>query len=136
MLWEMSATIQNMELSTNSKVHDNHFVVNMKLFTESQNHNTFFNQKMTIDETGNVKNAPNSKVKYGKILDIDIEEVVKTDAFQRLWNINKDIIKTCKDCEFRYMCTDGSDLTHNDSEDIWIADEKCNYNPINTDWEN
>jgi radical SAM protein with 4Fe4S-binding SPASM domain len=33
-------------------------------------------------------------------------EAVEKKRFKNLWHINKDQIKVCKGCEFRYICTD------------------------------
>ncbi len=128
-------TTQKISNTINSKVHKNHFVVNMKLFTESQEYNTFFNKKLTIDGNGFIKNAPNSHTNWGKFLEIQINEVIASDAFQKLWKINKNLIARCKDCEFRFMCTDGSNLTYNEDEKIWETDVDCGYNPYTAEWE-
>ena len=121
--------------TVNSKVHKNHFVVNMKLFTESQEYNTFFNKKLTINEEGFVKNAPNSNTNFGKILDVNLEKVVTSAEFQKLWRVSKNFISKCQNCEFRFMCTDGSNLTYNEKEEVWITDDKCGYNPYTAEWE-
>ena len=48
--------------------------------------------------------------------------------------ISKDQVKVCKDCEFRYMCSDCSAFTKN-PEDKFDKPLKCNYNPYTAKWE-
>ncbi|MDR2057516.1 MAG: hypothetical protein LBP83_04405, partial [Dysgonamonadaceae bacterium] len=39
----------------------------------------------------------------------------------------------CKDCEFRYICTDCRAYLQ-DSNDIYSQPAKCNYNPYIAKW--
>ena len=57
-----------------------------------------------------------------------LDDVCKMDEFRMLWNINKDKIDVCKDCEFRYICTDCRAYIK-DKRDIYSKPLKCNYDP-------
>ena len=50
-----------------------------------------------------------------------------------LKNIKKDQISVCKDCEFRYVCTDCRAYTQN-SGDQYSKPLKCNYDPYTATW--
>ena len=82
------------------------FVINIPLFTESQNHNSCLNRKMAIDVNGNIKNCPSMAQSFGNINDATLENALSHKDFKKYWNITKDQIETCKDCEFRHVCTD------------------------------
>ncbi len=70
---------------------------------------------------------------YGNINDVDLKEVVDSKEFQKLWQIKKDNIKVCKDCEFRHMCMDCRAF-RKDENDLYSQSAKCNYNPYIAKW--
>ncbi len=107
---------------------------NVPLFTESQQHNTCLNRKISIDVNGEIKNCPSMAKSYGNIKDTTLAEAIEKPGFKDLWFINKDKIHVCKDCEFRYICTDCRAYIEN-PEDIYSKPLKCGYNPYTAEWE-
>lgn len=101
--------------------------------TEAIHHNTCLHKKLFIDKDGNIKNCPFSEQIFGNILSDDIEKIIQTASFTQLWNITKDEIKVCKDCEFRYICTDCRVFTKN-KNDIYSQPANCHYNPYIAKW--
>jgi SPASM domain peptide maturase of grasp-with-spasm system len=110
-----------------------YFRINKSLFTESQNHNTCLNRKLCIDAEGNIKNCPSMPRSFGNIKDTTLLEAIEKEGFKDLWFITKDQIEVCKDCEFRYMCTDCRCFLK-DSENIYSQPAKCTYNPYIAKW--
>jgi len=110
------------------------FSVNISTYTESLNHNTCLNRKIAIDTEGNIKNCPSMKESFGNIRDTTLEEAVNKSGFKKYWNITKDQITKCKDCEFRHVCTDCRAYLDN-PEDIYSAPLKCGYDPHTCKWE-
>jgi hypothetical protein len=53
--------------------------------------------------------------------------------FAALWSINKDQITVCKDCEFRYVCTDCRAYLL-DAGDLYSKPSKCTYDPYTAEW--
>jgi SPASM domain peptide maturase of grasp-with-spasm system len=88
---------------------------------------------LCVDENGYIKNCPSMEKHYGHIDDIKLEDVVKSDEFQKLWHIKKDDIKVCQDCEFRHMCMDCRAFIK-DPNDIYSQPAKCHYNPYIAKW--
>jgi len=109
------------------------FTINIKTFTESKHQNSCLNRKISIDTEGNIKNCPSMKKSYGNIKDTTLQEALDHPDFKKLWNINKDKIHVCKDCEFRYICTDCRAYIEN-PEDIYSKPLKCGYNPYTGEW--
>ncbi|MFO7969426.1 MAG: grasp-with-spasm system SPASM domain peptide maturase [Candidatus Izemoplasmatales bacterium] len=109
-------------------IHPNHFSVNMDFFIESKVKNSCLNKKVAIDKDGYIKNCLAMDVTYGNIYTDDLEEVVKRKDFQQLWNITKDNILVCKDCEFRYICPDCRAIIEN-KDNIFSKPLHCNYDP-------
>lgn len=109
----------------------------MELFMESRNYNNFYYKKGCkgyIDGKGEISNAPELNKSFGNIQNIQLEEVISNENFKKFWNIKKDNIKSCKDCEYRYMCIDSRKLTYNSIEEIWEAEGACPYNPYTNEW--
>lgn len=111
-----------------------HFSTKMLHFTESQHHNTCLNRKISIDKDGNIKNCPSMKESFGNIKDTTLEEALNDPNFKKYWNITKDQIEVCKDCEFRHICTDCRAYTEN-PEDQYSKPLKCGYDPYTNVWE-
>lgn len=112
-----------------------YFSLNIEHVTEAINYNTCLNRKLSIDKDGNIKNCPFSDKVFGSILTSDINSIVNSEDFQKVWHIKKDEIKVCKDCEFRYVCTDCR-VFIKDSNDIYSQPAKCTYNPYIGKWKN
>ncbi|WP_268223762.1 grasp-with-spasm system SPASM domain peptide maturase [Sinomicrobium oceani] len=103
-------------------------------FMEHKNHNSCLNRKISIDESGRIKNCPSMKKDYGDADNVPLAEVLKDRAFTGLWDIRKDQIKVCKDCEFRYICSDCRAYVE-DPSDIYSKPLKCSYDPYTGQWE-
>ncbi len=109
------------------------FISNIKFYTENLHHNSCLNRKISIDAEGNIKNCPSMKESFGNIRDTTISEAIQMPDFKRYWDINKDKIHVCKDCEFRYMCHDCRAYV-DDPQDILSKPLKCGYNPYTGEW--
>jgi len=114
-------------------VHTDYFSLNLQMFTESQNHNTCLNRKLCIDAEGNMRNCISMNRSFGNIKETTLLEAIEKENFKDLWFITKDQIDVCKDCEFRYMCTDCRCFIK-DPENIYSQPTKCTYNPYIAKW--
>lgn len=112
-----------------------YFNIGMMLFSESQKYNTCLNRKISIDISGNIKNCPSMEKKFGNIKNTSLLDVLGHQNFKDLWTINKDQIEVCKDCEFRYICSDCRAFV-NDAQNIYSKPLKCKYDPYSATWEN
>lgn len=63
----------------------------------------------------------------GTLGDLNITEIINNSKFKNYDLITKDKVKDCKDCEFRYICTDFR-VFIKDKNDLFSKPEKCNYN--------
>jgi SPASM domain peptide maturase of grasp-with-spasm system len=110
------------------------FGVNTKTFTESQEHNTCLNRKISIDTQGNIKNCPSMSQSFGNIKNTTLVEALTHLDFKKYWNVTKDQVSICKDCEFRHICTDCRAYVENPA-DMYSKPLKCGYNPYTCEWE-
>jgi radical SAM protein with 4Fe4S-binding SPASM domain len=113
------------------------FASNISLFSESQNYHTYFNRKLYIGPTGEIKNAPETEQVFGYIQDItedELKEIISSPHFQKYWFVHKGLIDVCKECEFRHMCVDNRVPIERKSNE-WYNSLECNYNPYIGKWE-
>jgi SPASM domain peptide maturase of grasp-with-spasm system len=110
-----------------------YFNVNIHLFSEAQRHNVFYNRKLIVDVTGTISNTFTGECTDHRVSQSDLKEVVEAPSFQRLWNVSKDSIAVCRDCEFRYMCSD-SRIPDQEQGGLWRFESECAYNPYLAKW--
>jgi SPASM domain peptide maturase of grasp-with-spasm system len=120
--------------STCGTIHQEYFNTGLKHFTESLRHNSCLNGKVSIDCSGNIKNCPSMENSFCNIWNTNLLEAVESEGFKKYWNISKDTISVCKDCEFRHVCTDCRAYLE-DPEDNFSKPLKCGYNPYTNVWE-
>lgn len=111
------------------------FAPNLYTYTESQRHNSCLNRKISIDAAGNIKNCPSMAQSFGNIQDTTLQEALNHPAFKKYWNVTKDQIDVCRDCEFRYICTDCRAYLENPEADMRSKPLKCGYDPNTCTWE-
>lgn len=111
-----------------------YFSTNINMFTEAQHYNTCLNRKISIDVNGDIKNCPSLAATFGNIATVKLSDIANNEDFKLKWSIKKDQISVCKDCEFRYVCTDCRAYTQN-PEDQYSKPLKCSYNPYTATWE-
>lgn len=109
------------------------FTINKKTYTESIDHNSCLNRKVSVDKKGNIKNCPSMTDSYGHVSDTSFKEALSVPSFKQHWKLNKDKIHVCKDCEFRYICTDCRAYVENPN-DLRSKPLKCGYNPYTGEW--
>lgn len=136
---EESRIIQTEEnLTSNSccgNISKNTFVSNLIFFTEAHSYNTCLNKKISISENGTIKNCPSLLQSFGQIADNNLLEIVFKEELRRKWKISKNNISDCKDCEFRYVCSDCRAFIST-PDDEFSKPLKCNYDPYTGTWSN
>lgn len=115
-------------------VHPVHFRPNIQFFTEAMHHNSCLNRKISLDIEGRIKNCPSGTRHYGSFPEVTFAQVLEEPEFKAVWGITKDHVKVCRDCEFRYICTDCRVFTQ-DPEDVFSKPKKCSYDPYKATWE-
>ena len=70
---------------------------------------------------------------FGNIKDTSLSEALNKNNFKKYWNITKDQIEICKDCEFRHICTDCRAYIE-EPDNQYSKPLKCGYNPYTNEW--
>ena len=128
---------ESLTLTSCGLVSLNYFNTNLPKIIESLNHNSCLNRKLSIDKEGNIKNCPSMPQNFGNIKDTSLEEALNHPDFKKYWNVTKDMIQVCKDCEFRHICTDCrayTERTHFEGDIDLSKPLKCGYNPYTNEW--
>lgn len=107
---------------------------NVGSFFENKLYNGCLNKKISVDSLGEIKNCPSMPQSYGNIKNTSLIAVLGKDGFKNVWNIHKDQIDTCKECEFRYICTDCR-AYQEEPNNLYSKPLKCGYNPHTAEWE-
>jgi SPASM domain peptide maturase of grasp-with-spasm system len=115
-------------------INSTYFRTNLSLFSESQQHNTCLNRKISIDVNGEIKNCPSINKSYGNIKNTTLQNALDKNGFKDVWKISKDKIEKCKDCEFRHICTDCRAYIEK-PDNIYSKPLKCGYDPYTAKWE-
>ncbi|RYE38811.1 MAG: grasp-with-spasm system SPASM domain peptide maturase, partial [Sphingobacteriales bacterium] len=111
-----------------------YFAINIDHYSEAEHFNTCLNRKISIDGDGNVGNCPILKQNIGNVKDDLLANIIKDVKFTKYKYIKKDDIAKCKDCEFRYICTDCRAYIE-EPNDVYSAPLKCGYDPYTGKWE-
>lgn len=114
-------------------ISDKLFFPNLRTYLSSNSCNSCLNKKISIDIDGNIRNCPSMNQSFGNIKDTSLEEALGHKDFKKYWGITKDQIEVCKDCEFRYICTDCRAYKEN-PEDDYSKPLKCGYDPYTNKW--
>jgi len=102
-------------------------------FFENKLFNGCLNRKISIDALGEIKNCPSMPESYGNISNTSLDNALNGTAFKNKWKITKDQIEVCKDCQFRYACTDCRAFVEKPA-DLYSKPLKCGYDPYNNEW--
>lgn len=109
------------------------FAPNLSAFTESLHFNSCLNRKISVDKKGRIKNCPALPQHFGHVADTALQTVLAQPDFTRPWHITKDDCAVCRDCEFRYICTDCR--AHTQLDAALGKPLHCHYNPYTAEWE-
>lgn len=130
---------EEVKINSCGKVDLKYFNTNLPKVLEAINHNSCLHKKISIDSRGSIRNCPSMQQRFGNIKDTTLEEALSHPDFKKYWNLTKDSIEVCKDCEFRYICTDCrayTERTHTNAEGLDTSKPlKCGYNPYTGEWE-
>lgn len=104
---------------------------NVALFNELRQFNGCLNRKLSIRSDGQICNCPSLPETYGSNVSA-VSQIVKSAEFQDWWKIDKDSVEVCRDCEFRYVCTDCRANTPGGAR--YAKPVQCTYDPETGRW--
>jgi len=111
-----------------------YFTVGTRFYLESLRFNSCLNRKVSIDAGGEIRNCPSMPASFGNAKTTRLDAAVMDEAFREFWEVNKDQVETCRDCEFRYVCPDCRAWVRTSGE-RFAKPSKCAYDPYTGTWE-
>jgi SPASM domain peptide maturase of grasp-with-spasm system len=115
------------------EVHPAYFASTVEGFAEALAHNSCLNRKIAVDRRGEIRNCPSLPDSYGNAATTPLRAALDRQEFRRLWSVTKDQVETCRDCEFRYVCTDCRAYVEA-SGHAYPKPAKCAYDPYTAQW--
>jgi len=115
------------------------FFIDEDSFVYANHQHSCLAGKIAITATGDVFPCIFARNQLcGNVLNQSLAEILSAPPLTTCWNTTKDCIIKCKDCEYRYACSDCRPLAQGtDSKKDWLACPKnCSYNPYIGKWEN
>jgi SPASM domain peptide maturase of grasp-with-spasm system len=102
-------------------------------YSEFRLFNGCLNRKIAVGADGQIRNCPSMSASFGSASEVPLEAVVRRPEFARVGRIRKDEIDVCRECEFRYMCSDCRAYVE-DPTDEYSKPLKCGYDPATATW--
>ena len=106
------------------------------MYTESLHFNSYYNRKIFINLQGDVSAGPLCESFFGNVNEqgFDWNTVLKHKDVKEIWELSKDKISVCNNCEFRHMCVDSRVPQKHSNGTEWYHATECNYNPFIAKW--
>lgn len=105
-------------------------------YEEAINFNSYFNQRLFVDQEGNIRCSPETDHILGNINNIntneDLIKLTRNKYYKQLSEVSRNKIEICKDCELRNMCVSNDIPKH--SGNYWAMTNMCCYNPYICKW--
>ena len=110
----------------------NDFSINTLNYSDNKYYNSCLHKKISVDSNGLIGNCPAMSIKFGKVGTVKFADVLQKKEYIRTSTIPKDAVSKCKDCEFRYVCSDCRAFTEH--KDLYGKPLKCKYDPYTGIW--
>lgn len=123
---------RDIRMDTSEIIKVERFFTNIESFSESKNHNLGLNRKVCISKSGELKNYLTHRKSFGNVANVSISDVVTGLDFRNRWFVHNDMIEKCKDCQFRYVCVNNSDI--NEISGKYTKINECSFNPYTNTW--
>lgn len=115
------------------------FYIDEESFIEAHHHHKCLAGKLAITATGDVIPCIFARNQLcGNIINDTLATIIHNSNLHQCWHTTKDCIHKCKDCEYRYACSDCRPLAQgSDPTKDWLASPlDCSYDPHTGKWNN
>ena len=111
------------------------FWTNMHSFYFNRKNNSCWAGKAAVTAAGEVIPCIFARdLVVGNCLEKGLEAVLHGNRLKRLWELTKDHVAVCRDCEYRYACHDCRPLAYAQGGDLSAKPPRCLYDPYRGRW--
>lgn len=104
-------------------------------FLYAKHFNSCWGNMLFLRYDGKVVPCPHARDLILGDIQIDTFRKILSSSLSKAWLLTLDDIETCKNCEFRYICTDCRPLAYEgDIKKLRKKNERCLYNPYEGKW--
>lgn len=126
-------------LIRNGLMTEPNFFAQREIFLRNLNRNSCLAGKIAITESGEVLPCIFSRdVILGNVRHQPLNEVINSAQAQEVWRSTKDDVLVCRDCEYRYVCSDCRPISEavNEGRGSFLTAPypRCTYNPYTGEW--
>jgi uncharacterized protein len=113
---------------------DGHFENVIETFYYSNKlYNSCWGKRIAVTNDRKIRPCIYSEIIIGDIEEDTIGEIIL--KAKKYWEITKDKVSKCKDCELRYICFDCREIAFRKKGELFDENPYCNYNPYKGIWE-
>jgi hypothetical protein len=109
------------------------FTIDYYFYFKALKYNTFYFKRLYLDKNLNVFQSGIEGKSKGNFLYLKDHKKISSLYRSKIWNLNKDKIDVCSECEFRYVCNDKR-IPVKRINSSWYHESECNYNPFIAKW--
>ncbi|MBU0456348.1 MAG: radical SAM protein [Gammaproteobacteria bacterium] len=104
-------------------------------FLYSKHYNSCWGNMLFLRFDGKVVPCPHARdLILGDIITDNFEDILD-GAISQAWTLTLDDVETCKECEFKYICTDCRPLAFEENiNNILQKNSRCLYDPFSGQW--
>ena len=95
--------------------------------------NSCWGKKIAVTKDGKVRPCIYSEIIIADLKRSQLRDII--EASKRYWDITKDKIDRCKDCELRFVCFDCREIPHRATNNLYAANPYCFYDPYQGIWQ-
>jgi len=111
------------------------FFIDEEKFNRAYLTNTCWYGKFAITETGAVIPCVFERnIIYGDLRKQSIQEILESEELNKHWFLTFNQVNICKDCEFKYACTDCRPLGIGSCGELLTKNPRCAYDPQTGEW--
>lgn len=120
---------KKIEIRMKNKIDLSNSEFSMYSFFHSQLFNPCLGKQVAVDTNGDIKPCLWLNVNIGNILSKNIKELIRLAKFDQYWELSKNKIDECKECEIRFACSDCRVFSDNGEFSKNKKPLFCKYNP-------
>lgn len=110
--------------------------IDMNKFIRNYSGNSCWQGKINIECDGSITPCimenKFKNIRYNTRLQ-SLDKILEEYLIPQFWNVSRDYIEVCKDCEYRYVCKDCRPICENERS-MYLRGDICKYDPYEGKW--